>query len=517
MSEIVNSTLQKVAKGTGIVFFGTIAGIFLTFIGRVIIARFFTQAEYGIFSLAFVLLNFFAVVSTFGLRQGSARQIAYYRGKNDLVKVQGIVTSSLQIVVIGSILVSIVIFFASDVISTMIFHEPNLSYPLKIFSIAIPFFALIHVLASVFRGFDEVKPRIYFENILRNAIFFLLLMPVIVFGLSFSKAIYVFSASIIVSGIAFLVYTARRNIYTVKLKTSFVTNPVGGDLLIFSLPLLGIAMLHMIMTWTDTLMLGYYKTSDVVGLYNGAFPLARLISLTLGSMSFIWVPIISQLYAQDLKEEMRRSYQVLTKWIFSISFPVFLLLLLFPETILSFFFSARYAEAALALQILSLGFIFHTFLGVNALTLLVMGKSRLLMLGSLIAATLNIILNVSLIPVWGIVGAATASFVAYFAVNTFNSIKLYQFSKIHPFTQSYLKPIIASCIPLFIIYGLISNLGSVSFWMLPIIFILFLGIYVIFFILTKSFDEEDITFLLAVEKKLGLNLRFAKNILKKYT
>lgn len=37
MSEIVNQSLQKIAKGTGIVFVGTIIGMLLGFVSRIII------------------------------------------------------------------------------------------------------------------------------------------------------------------------------------------------------------------------------------------------------------------------------------------------------------------------------------------------------------------------------------------------------------------------------------------------------------------------------------------------
>jgi hypothetical protein len=62
MTEIVNQSLQKtflqaktftknayaIAKGTGIIFIGTIIGMLLGF-GRVIIVRYITQTEYGIY------------------------------------------------------------------------------------------------------------------------------------------------------------------------------------------------------------------------------------------------------------------------------------------------------------------------------------------------------------------------------------------------------------------------------------------------------------------------------------
>ena len=83
MSEIVTQSLQKIAKGAGIIFTGTIIGMLLAFVSRVIIVRYITQSEYGIFSLALVLMSIFVTISTLGLGEGSTRYIAYHRGKNE--------------------------------------------------------------------------------------------------------------------------------------------------------------------------------------------------------------------------------------------------------------------------------------------------------------------------------------------------------------------------------------------------------------------------------------------------
>jgi len=81
MSEIVNQSLQKIAKGTGIIFTGTIIGLLLAFIGRVILVRFTTQIEYGIYSLALVMISIFITISMLGLSEGSTRYIAYHSGE----------------------------------------------------------------------------------------------------------------------------------------------------------------------------------------------------------------------------------------------------------------------------------------------------------------------------------------------------------------------------------------------------------------------------------------------------
>lgn len=514
MSQVINQSLQKIAKGTAIVFLSTIMGMLFAFGGRVFVARFFSHSEYGIYSLALIILNFAAVISAVGLEHGATRQIAYYRGKAEAAKVQAIISSALQIVLIASILLSLMLFFTSGLVSVQIFHEPGLALPLRILSIAVPFFVFITVLASIFRGFDDVKPKAYFQDILRNGLFPLLLLPVVLLSLSFSAGIYAFSASIILTSIAFAVYTLKKAPFTVKIYPAI--NSIGKELLLFSLPLLGVAMLSIVMNWADTLVLGYFKTSEVVGLYSGAVPLAHLILIALASMGFIYVPIASQLYSQNLVSELKRTYQVVTKWIFSVSLPLFLLLFLFPETVLSFFFGTGYAEAGWALRILSLGLVCHTFLGTNGMTLLVMGKTRLLMWANLLAAGLNVTLNIILIPRWGITGAATASLVSYLALNAFYSVTLYQLSRIHPFTKSYLKPVVTCGGIIAGIYVLTRSLLVVSYWMLPLIFILFVVVYGLSLLLTKSFDNEDLTLLLSIEKRTGIDMEPVKKVFRKF-
>jgi O-antigen/teichoic acid export membrane protein len=523
MSEIVNQSLQKIAKGTGIVFIGTIIGMLLGFVSRIIIVRYITQSEYGIYSLALVLTSIFVTISTLGLQQGATRYIAYFRGKNEEGKVRGVIFSSIKIALVASVISSSILFLASDIISTNIFHSSELSTPLKIFSAAIPFTVLITIFTSLFIGFERVEPNVYFQNILKSVIFILFLVTVAFLGLSFFGVLYAYLASIVITCIAFAIYTMKKlplPTFPVKkgadANTDTAINSIGKELLRFSLPLLLTAMFFMLMTQTDTLMLGYFKTSDIVGLYNGAFPIAQLIFLPLSSMLFIFIPIASQLYSKGLIDELRRNYTVLTKWIWSATMPALLILLLFPETVLNLFWGARYIPASTALQILAVGFSINNFVGPNGNTMMVIGKTRFLMWAGLVCVITNVILNIVLIPPLGIVGASVASLTSIVLLNIFISVKLYSLVKFHPLSRNLLKPSMTSIGLIFLIYILARNFLDVTFWMLPIFFVLFLGLYGLLILLTKSFDNEDIMMLLAVEERLGLNLTSIKRILKRF-
>ena len=96
MTEIVNQSLQRIAKATGIVFTGTMCGTLLGAIGNIILVRYVTQSEYGIYSLSLVIIGILCTISTLGLGEGSARYIAYFRAKNEENNVRGVISSSIN-------------------------------------------------------------------------------------------------------------------------------------------------------------------------------------------------------------------------------------------------------------------------------------------------------------------------------------------------------------------------------------------------------------------------------------
>jgi O-antigen/teichoic acid export membrane protein len=516
MSHTLDDSLAKITKGTGIVFVGYLVSMLLGLVGRPLIARCGTEADYGVYSLALVILSICGAIATLGLADATPRSIAYARGKNDIERVQKLIPAAIQFGLIGGISLGIIVFFTSDIIATNVFHDANLGLPLRIFALGIPISALISVLISIFQGFDDVKPAAYVQNILRSLLFPLLLLPIIFLKLPFTGVFYAALASLVVSCVVLIVYTAKRLPFSVKIRTRLVTNPVARELLLFSLPLLGTGVLGLIMSWADILMLGGLKSSTDVGLYSAARPLAELISAPANAIVLIYVPVTSGLYARGSIPEMRRNFSILTKWLVSATLPLFLILFLFPETVLGFLFGASYTSATTALRILSVGFIVNNLTGPKGATLIAMGKVRFLMWAMLAIVLLYIGLNVALIPPLGIEGAAVALTTALTALNLTCCWKLYRLTKAQPLSKNLLKPALASVVLVFLFQFIFRNFVTVVWWMLPLLLILYYGIYGLGILLTKSFDNEDIAMLLAIEERTGLNLSFVKRILRRF-
>ncbi|NJE06960.1 flippase [Thermococcus sp. M39] len=508
MSE-TSQALQKIARGTGIVFAGIIISMLFGFLSRTIIARYFSAGEYGVFNLALTVLSIALVVVTLGFSNSLPREIAFYK-EREPSRVRDLISTALIIVAVNSIIWTIVLILEAENIS-QVFNEERLVYALKIVAFALPFSALTGMIISISQGFGRVREKVYFQNILYPILWLILVLSLAIFNLPFASIFYVYLLAQSLKFFALFFEVYRIKLF--ELKFSFDLK-LGKELIIFSLPLMFVGILNFLMTWTDTLMLGYYKSSKVVGLYNAASPLARLIPIFLNSAAFLYPPIVSRLYAQGKINEMKRTYQILTKWIFLLTLPIFSVMFLFPEATILFIFGEKYVSAAPALQILALGFMFHTFLGLNGLTLVVIGQPKLNMIGDTFAVISNVVLNVLLIPRYGIVGAAIATAVSYFVANVFRSFWLYQKTKIHPFSWNYVKPLVIS----FVLLGLIQSLHLrvSSIWYAIPILVVFLAVYFFLVLLSRSVDKEDVELFLAIERKLGIDLGIIKKILKRF-
>lgn len=495
---------------------GMLLGLLLQFIARLIIARYGLQTNYGIFSLALVVLNFAMILACLGLHLGATRYIAYFQGKQEVARVRGIIPASLQLATAASIIISVAIFFSAEAIALNIFHTPDLVPALRIFAVGIPFFTLINILAAIFRGFDRVEPQTYFQFMLLNVLFLLLLLAVILLDLPFIAVFYTYLAALVLAFVALVVYTVKKLPQLMVFTDSKADISVRKELLLFSLPLLGTATLHMVMNWTDTLMLGYFKTPEVVGLYNAAYPSAQFISIPLAALVLIYIPVATGLYSQNLMAELRRNYTVLTKWLSFLILPIFLVLCLFPEAVLNLFFGSAYIAAAPALRILSLGFIIGNLLGPNGAMLIALGETTFIMWATLAAAIANVLLNIVLIPPFGIVGAAIASAVSIALFNVTKSVKLYSLCGAQPLSKNLLKPLILSIGLAFLFLLIINSFITVTWWMLPLLFILYYTIYGAATVFSRSFDKEDIALLLEIEERSGIDTAPIKKILSKF-
>ena len=501
--------IRRMAKGTGIVLIGNIASKVAGFAFYVLIIRYTTQEEFGLFSLGLAIINIVVVLSALGIGPGLPRFISYQLGKKEYSKAWGGIVSSFKICSFASLLFAFLLFFLADVISQFL-NKPGLSNTIKILALAIPLITISNLLISQLRANQNVVGRTFFGNLLRPITAIILILLVILYRLPFNWVLYAYIISFTITLIPLFFYAKRKIASSIPTaKRSAVTK----ELLLFSLPLLGTGMLSQILVRLDTLVLGYFVSAQSIGLYNSALHITLLIPFVLNAANFLYLPVASKLFSQNKIEEITKIYALITKWTFILTLPCFLYIFFASDLVLHFCFGPSYTTAKIPLQILSLAYFIHVLFGMNIMTCIAIGKPRILLYSQIIALSTNLILDILLIPPYGITGAAIASCISLILNNVLITVFVYRYSKIHPFSKGYMR-IILFVIGISIIFSFLPVTNYLNHNISLILFFLTISLIGVF--ITKNFTEEEVYIIGCIEEKITKNKRFTDKVIRKF-
>jgi len=256
-----------------------------------------------------------------------------------------------------------------------------------------------------------------------------------------------------------------------------------------------------VLAWSDTIILGFFAPAEQVGVYNAGIRLTRLLRLLYMSVGFIFLPLASQLFAQNRTDDLKVLYASTTKWLVALTFPVFILFSIAPNETMGIFFGPKYSHGnEIFFRILSLGFFLHILVGLSELSLIAFRRHKTLMLCLFISVVCNIALNLVLIPLYGKIGAAIATSLSILLDNGLSAAFVYRFSRMHPFTKDYSKMVIFSLATVSAVTILLgANIITLSLWEL---FVFALLLVPLTLVLTKSVSAEDIVLLRMFKDKL---------------
>ncbi|AMQ19528.1 flippase [Thermococcus peptonophilus] len=500
-------TLGKVAKGAGIVLAGTVLGMLLNFLTKAVLARYYERSQYGSFTLTVTVLSIAMTIALLGLQNGLSREIARHlqRDRNVALK---LASTGVLIGSSSSLALTVLVFTLAPNLGNVL-NDPHLNLVLRIASPALLPMVLTMIIVAISRGHGRVRENFYYRNVLPQLLFLILLLIVLILNLSFNWVFIAYVAAWTIP--AFLGFRDGRKFGLLPRRPEFDWD-LAKELLAFSFPLMLTGILDYVLGWTDSLMLGYYFGPDKVGLYNGAAPIARALPVVLNSLGFVFMPMATVLFTgRDLKG-LKRLYQSTTKWGFILTFPAFLLLFAFPGGTINLFFGPKYTEAVTALRILSLGFMFHVVMGLNAMSLVAVGRTSDNLIGNLLAAVLNIALNAALIPVYGINGAALATASSYIAANLYRVSVLYRTTGVQPFGKAYTKALIIGAVTL--VFGVfLGDSGSIPGAILKTAALY--GGYFLLVLLSGCIEKEEAKNLEKFAEKVGLNLEWLIRIIER--
>jgi len=442
--------LPKVAIGAGISFVGMLFGGASQYIYHVLLAKFLGPSYLGLFVLGLSLVSISSALSQMGLDNGVLRYVSIYRGVGDKARVKGTVVRALQLTAIASLIIGTVVFVSSNAIATAIFQKPHLTNIVAGLAISIPFLALMALALTVCQAFYIAKYSALVRNVVLPGLNVCLLSVFFALGWKVRGAVagYVM-ATFIALGISLYLLGKTFPDLTKRRQTVYETN----KLLRYSLPLLLVSFLDYVILWTDTIMLGLFRTSAEVGIYSAAMKTSILLILFLVCFNVIFAPVISDLYNRKELKELEHIFKTVMRWSFTLAFPVFLLMVFWSKEIMGFF-GKEFTIGYSSLLILSLGRLVNVGVGSVGNMLIMTGKTTATLVITTIVALLNVLLNYLLIPKYGLLGAALATTFSLVFYHLARLLEVVYVLRIHPYSLKIYKPIIA---------GLISFGGLVIF------------------------------------------------------
>lgn len=374
----------------------------------IVLARALEPAGYGVYSYVYALVTLLVLPAMFGLPDLVVRETARAHAADDWATMQGIWRWSARVsagAALGLMLM------AGGIGWIMRDHFSPLE--LETFAwglLLVPFLVLGNLRGAALRGLHKVLQGQLPEFILRPAL--LLGFVLVLLGISealtpaTAMASHVAAAIVAFAVGAWLLHRCRP----AALRASPPPPHYESSAWIRSaLPLAIISGTRIVNEHTDVIMLGWFTTSEEVGIYRVVAQSASLVAIGLIAINLLVAPQIVRLHARADVDALQRLVTISANAIFLISVLPALLFLFWGDELLRLVFGEPYAAGYGALAILAIGQIGNAAFGSVSLLLNMTGHERETARGVAIAAALNILLNFALIPIFGMNGAAVAT------------------------------------------------------------------------------------------------------------
>jgi len=143
------------------------------------------------------------------------------------------------------------------------------------------------------------------------------------------------------------------------------------------------------------------------------------------------------------RDRLKQNLVMMNRWVFTVATPIALTVLVMRRDLLALFGSA-FQEGATTVAILAMSQWVNVSFGLMGWILVGGGRSRPLLQNNIVVAVVNVGLGVTLIPRFGLLGAAFAALGSVVLLHTQVLIEVRLWFGIYPFDRTILKPLAAA-------------------------------------------------------------------------
>jgi O-antigen/teichoic acid export membrane protein len=427
-----------IARGGALNIGGQLCSQISFFLITLFLARTLGRADVGVYAQGFAFLVLLGLLSLSGFRAGLTRFVAVHLAERDWGALRGTVRLGLGLSGLSSAVLGLVLFALSSVLATSVFGDPNVAVALRYVAAALPASVFIDAALSATQGFKTMKPYATIGLIFEPGLRLALTVGALAAGWGLHGAL----AALLVSnyvGAALAALALRRLMKGPRATPRYDVR----QLFVFSTVSWMASLASAGLIWADTILLGVYKSSTDVGVYQVATRMVMLAAFVMTPVNAAFAPRIADLYQRHRTESLHHTYVAATSWILRLSLPAFVLCMVMPKELLSIF-GHRFEVGATVVVVLALGKLVDSATGPCGLMLNMSGRPGLSLFDNVLVLVANIALNVWLIPRHGIAGSAVAWAVSLALVNVLRVVQVKKVLGMFPFGIGELKALVAA-------------------------------------------------------------------------
>ncbi len=457
----------------------------LAFISVPIYTNLFTPSAYGNLYIAKAALNLLDRCSNWI----GASLTRYY---NEYVKTQTL-SEMLTSIIKANVLLAAFTTIPSLILLKLFPLDSELKLLLQIGIVLFAFIPTGNVLRNTLRMERRINLHTFF--IVSRNLFSFIVSLLLIYKLNMGiESIILGELLVVVAILPFLWKTAVSNSFKMSTNLNF------GIILQFfnygaplTISIVGLWLLD----FSDRYIIKYMLGSHAVGIYSACYNLTWNSLFILVHLFYMMEePLAMKIYIQEGTDALKEFIACEARLFLILIVPCILFICVYSDTIFSFMVSAKYRSGTalvpyVSLSVLVAGIIYKYKLGIMA-----MEKTKSLMYIVICAGIFNVLLNVTLVPFYGLIGAAVGTLIAYII---YLSMIIIAANRIFPWRfpiVSLFKIVFCGIIPATLSFSTLSR--NIPLPLHILIALLYPLIYVCLLIATKETSKSDIKSTLSV-------------------
>jgi len=408
-----NTTHSKILSGGAIFTAAAIISQGSGFLQNIILTNIFSVDNYGRLALGLTIVGVMGPILQLGLGTGAKRYVNTYLEQGKANKAYGTAVFAISVAGVLGTTVSIIVYFLSDSIATIVFNDPGFATLLAILSGMIVLKPMLIVLSETFQGWGKFGWSVFSGTLGQSLIRLGAAILAALSGLTTNNLILIVISGLLLISISSIIHMFRD----LKTRVDEKINVPTSTLLSFSLPLLFSSLSGRILSSADYVLLGALDSVSSVGLYRPAFLLGSSVAILFQALNKAFYPSAVALHTAHEKPELEGLIQTFMFWSFAVTLPIFIWTVTFRNELLATLFQPEYAQNSIVLFIIASTTLVEIAIGPVGTILEVHERTNAVFYTYAFAAVVNICLNLLLIPKFGMLGAALGTGLSLIILN----------------------------------------------------------------------------------------------------